>query len=103
MGRADLCELPDPRFHINLCSGKDIAFHLNPRFDEYAVVRNTKINDLWGTEERSLNRRMPFVQGQSFLVRLSSPELQGAPEGHTSWGEGCLGAPRTGWELRPLG
>ncbi|KAM7066986.1 galectin-9 isoform 1-T1 [Molossus nigricans] len=56
------------RFHINLCSGKDIAFHLNPRFDEYAVVRNTKINDLWGAEERGLNRKMPFVQGQSFLV-----------------------------------
>ncbi|EHH24618.1 Galectin-9, partial [Macaca mulatta] len=37
------------RFHINLCSGSHIAFHLNPRFDENAVVRNTQINSSWGS------------------------------------------------------
>uniref|UniRef100_A0A2K5IFX9 Galectin n=1 Tax=Colobus angolensis palliatus TaxID=336983 RepID=A0A2K5IFX9_COLAP len=57
-----------PRFHINLCSGSHIAFHLNPRFDENAVVRNTQINNSWGSEERSLPRKMPFVRGQSFSV-----------------------------------
>nr|XP_045231138.1 galectin-9 isoform X2 [Macaca fascicularis] len=57
-----------PRFHINLCSGSHIAFHLNPRFDENAVVRNTQINNCWGSEERSLPRKMPFVRGQSFSV-----------------------------------
>ncbi|XP_011834573.1 PREDICTED: galectin-9-like [Mandrillus leucophaeus] len=36
------------RFHINLWSGSHIAFHLNPRFDENAVVRNTQINNCWG-------------------------------------------------------
>ncbi|KAL4835475.1 hypothetical protein H8958_021728 [Nasalis larvatus] len=56
------------RFHINLCSGSHIAFHLNPRFDENAVVRNTQINNSWGSEERSLPRKMPFVRGQSFSV-----------------------------------
>uniref|UniRef100_A0A673VPU3 Galectin n=1 Tax=Suricata suricatta TaxID=37032 RepID=A0A673VPU3_SURSU len=56
------------RFHINLRSGSDIAFHLNPRFDENAVVRNTQINSSWGAEERSLPRNMPFVRGQSFSV-----------------------------------
>ncbi|XP_039741999.1 galectin-9 isoform X2 [Pteropus medius] len=56
------------RFHINLCSGSDIAFHLNPRFDENVVVRNTKINSSWGSEERSLPRKMPFIRGQSFSV-----------------------------------
>uniref|UniRef100_A0A8D2ENF9 Galectin n=1 Tax=Theropithecus gelada TaxID=9565 RepID=A0A8D2ENF9_THEGE len=56
------------RFHINLCSGSHIAFHLNPRFDENAVVRNTQINNCWGSEERSLPRKMPFVRGQSFSV-----------------------------------
>ncbi|KAI4048460.1 galectin 9, partial [Homo sapiens] len=38
------------RFHINLCSGNHIAFHLNPRFDENAVVRNTQIDNSWGSE-----------------------------------------------------
>ncbi|XP_036197224.1 galectin-9-like isoform X1 [Myotis myotis] len=56
------------RFHINLRSGNDIAFHLNPRFDENAVVRNTQISNSWGPEERSLNRSMPFARGQGFLV-----------------------------------
>ncbi|XP_004479380.2 galectin-9 isoform X2 [Dasypus novemcinctus] len=56
------------RFHINLRSGKDIAFHLNPRFDENAVVRNTQINGSWGPEERSLPRPVPFTRGQAFSV-----------------------------------
>ncbi|KAM8814410.1 galectin-9 [Rhynchonycteris naso] len=56
------------KFHINLRSGSDIAFHLNPRFDENAVVRNTQISGSWGPEERSLSQKMPFFQGQSFLV-----------------------------------
>ncbi|XP_036858207.2 galectin-9 isoform X2 [Manis javanica] len=56
------------RFHINLRSGSDIAFHLNPRFNENVVVRNTQINNSWGVEERSLQRNMPFTRGQSFSV-----------------------------------
>uniref|UniRef100_A0A1W2Q6D2 Galectin n=1 Tax=Rattus norvegicus TaxID=10116 RepID=A0A1W2Q6D2_RAT len=61
--------LPDAkRFHINLRCGGDIAFHLNPRFNEKVVVRNTQINNSWGPEERSLPGRMPFNRGQSFSV-----------------------------------
>ncbi|XP_059125548.1 galectin-9 [Peromyscus eremicus] len=61
--------LPDAqRFHINLRSGMDIAFHLNPRFNEKAVVRNTQINNSWGPEERKLPGNMPFTRGQSFSV-----------------------------------
>ncbi|XP_035889260.1 galectin-9-like isoform X6 [Phyllostomus discolor] len=56
------------RFHINLRSGTDIAFHLNPRFNENAVVRNTQINGSWGPEERGLPQAMPFSRGQAFLV-----------------------------------
>jgi len=59
------------RFHINLRSGSDIAFHLNPRFDENVVVRNTQINSSWGSEERSLSRKMPFARGRSFLVWIT--------------------------------
>ncbi|XP_077898652.1 galectin-9 isoform X4 [Ictidomys tridecemlineatus] len=56
------------RFHINLRSGSDVAFHMNPRFDENAVVRNTQINSSWGYEERSLPGKMPFTRGRSFSV-----------------------------------
>ncbi|EDL15597.1 lectin, galactose binding, soluble 9, isoform CRA_a [Mus musculus] len=43
--------LPDAtRFHINLRCGGDIAFHLNPRFNENAVVRNTQP---WHHQKRS--------------------------------------------------
>ncbi|XP_044104271.1 galectin-9 isoform X1 [Neovison vison] len=59
------------RFHINLRSGSDIAFHLNPRFDENVVVRNTQINSSWGSEERSLSRQMPFARGRSFSVWIT--------------------------------
>ncbi|XP_074119775.1 galectin-9-like isoform X2 [Sminthopsis crassicaudata] len=57
-------------FTINLRCGNDIAFHLNPRFTEKAVVRNTKINHSWGSEERSLPSFMPFIQGQPFTVHI---------------------------------
>ncbi|XP_051014461.1 galectin-9-like [Acomys russatus] len=61
--------LPDAtRFHVNLRSGNDIAFHFNPRFNEDTVVRNTQINNSWGPEERSLPRRMPFSRGQSVTM-----------------------------------
>ncbi|XP_037349031.1 galectin-9-like isoform X2 [Talpa occidentalis] len=55
-------------FYINLRSGGDIAFHLNPRFNENAVVRNTQINSCWGSEERNLPQKMPFTRGQGFQV-----------------------------------
>uniref|UniRef100_A0A8C9PKZ3 Galectin n=1 Tax=Spermophilus dauricus TaxID=99837 RepID=A0A8C9PKZ3_SPEDA len=59
------------RFHINLRSGSDVAFHMNPRFDENTVVRNTQINSSWGYEERSLPRKMPFTRGMSFSVWIT--------------------------------
>ncbi|XP_072346390.1 galectin-9C-like isoform X2 [Scyliorhinus torazame] len=63
---------PKPsRFTINLKTGysDNIALHINQRFDENAVVRNSRINQNWGTEERNLPL-LPFVPGQTFEVLI---------------------------------
>lgn len=44
------------RFDINLCNELDngkteYVMHLNPRFNENRVVRNSTINEKWGPEE----------------------------------------------------
>ncbi|XP_069765022.1 galectin-9-like isoform X2 [Narcine bancroftii] len=59
------------RFAINLKTGysDNIALHINPRFDENAVVRNSKINQGWGQEERNLPF-LPFVPGQTFEMQI---------------------------------
>ncbi|XP_054857377.1 galectin-9 isoform X2 [Eublepharis macularius] len=56
------------RFHINLKVGRDIAFHLNPRFNEKAIVRNSQFNGHWGPEERHLPGGMPLHLGQTFTI-----------------------------------
>ncbi|XP_067875287.1 galectin-9-like isoform X5 [Heterodontus francisci] len=63
---------PKPyRFTINLKAGysDNIALHINQRFDENAVVRNSCINKSWSTEERGLPF-LPFVPGQTFEVLI---------------------------------
>ncbi|XP_028662938.1 galectin-9-like [Erpetoichthys calabaricus] len=57
------------RFHINLRFHSGIALHLNPRFNENAVVRNSFLNDSWGPEERNL-AMMPLMRGQSFTILI---------------------------------
>uniref|UniRef100_A0A8C4LU06 Galectin n=1 Tax=Equus asinus TaxID=9793 RepID=A0A8C4LU06_EQUAS len=63
--------LPTPRFHINLRSGSDVAFHLNPLFSENSVVHNTQINGSWGSEEQRLSGKMPFTGGRRFSVCIT--------------------------------
>uniref|UniRef100_A0A8C5RXY0 Galectin n=1 Tax=Laticauda laticaudata TaxID=8630 RepID=A0A8C5RXY0_LATLA len=56
------------KFHINLKAGNNTAFHLNPRFDENTIVRNSNLNMRWGSEERHLPCGMPLLRGQPFTI-----------------------------------
>ncbi|XP_043922749.1 galectin-4-like [Protopterus annectens] len=60
-------------FHINFKAGysNDIALHINPRFNEQAVVRNSLIGGCWGSEERGLSYN-PFQPGQFFDLSIRS-------------------------------
>uniref|UniRef100_A0A6I8N9Q1 Galectin n=1 Tax=Ornithorhynchus anatinus TaxID=9258 RepID=A0A6I8N9Q1_ORNAN len=65
-----LCVRHRTKFHINLRRGGDVAFHLNPRFNENTIVRNTQVGQSWGTEERNMNFLMPFSPGQMFTMYI---------------------------------
>ncbi|MGH0183482.1 UNVERIFIED_CONTAM: hypothetical protein FKN15_012181, partial [Acipenser sinensis] len=58
------------RFHVNFKYNSLIAFHLNPRLDENAVVRNSLLGEKWGPEERKLSAGMPFARGQAFMLAI---------------------------------
>ncbi|KAK6295479.1 hypothetical protein J4Q44_G00347050 [Coregonus suidteri] len=61
------------QFTVNFLRGNDIAFHLNSRFNEggkQAVVRNTKVGEHWGKEERHTQGSFPFMAGQSFEMKI---------------------------------
>ncbi|XP_032072015.1 galectin-9-like [Thamnophis elegans] len=62
------------RFHINLKAENDTAFHLNPRFDQNVIVRNSKLNMSWGSEERDLPFGMPLMRGQPFIIWIQCEE-----------------------------
>ncbi|XP_062915905.1 galectin-9-like isoform X3 [Mobula hypostoma] len=59
------------RFTVNLIASysNNIALHINQRFDENAVVRNTRTNMNWGVEERGVPF-LPFVPGQTFELQI---------------------------------
>uniref|UniRef100_A0A670YXG7 Galectin n=1 Tax=Pseudonaja textilis TaxID=8673 RepID=A0A670YXG7_PSETE len=58
------------RFEINLKVGNCIALHINPRFDQNAIVRNSLLNTCWGSEERHLPCGMPLMRGHPFTIRI---------------------------------
>ncbi|KAJ8399510.1 hypothetical protein AAFF_G00412220 [Aldrovandia affinis] len=64
---------PHPKkITINLLRGKDVALHLNPRFDEggkKVIVRNSLLGGKWGKEERALGH-FPFSAGQTFEIKI---------------------------------
>ncbi|PZC78686.1 hypothetical protein B5X24_HaOG217246 [Helicoverpa armigera] len=49
---------------LSMSTNVDVAFHLNPRFDHMAVVRNTLIDEEWGEEERTGG--IPLSRGEDF-------------------------------------
>ncbi|KAJ7988739.1 hypothetical protein DPEC_G00312350 [Dallia pectoralis] len=62
------------RFHVDLLKEEDdeddeeVVFHLNPRFYEQQIVRNSHLDMGWGPEER--DGVFPFVQGQRFELKI---------------------------------
>ncbi|MEQ2183322.1 hypothetical protein GOODEAATRI_031549, partial [Goodea atripinnis] len=54
-------------FNLVVSRSRDIAFHMNPRVKEGAVVRNTRTDGKWGKEDRELSMN-PFMEGQYFDV-----------------------------------
>ncbi|KAK5886899.1 hypothetical protein CesoFtcFv8_017885 [Champsocephalus esox] len=60
------------KFAVDLKTPTDLAFHFNPRFNEYgkkSIVRNSFINKTWGKEERDL-QNFPFQQGKPFEMKI---------------------------------
>lgn len=57
---------------VDLSTPRDLAFHFNPRFNEggqKVIVRNSRISNSWGREEREL-KHFPFVPGQPFELKI---------------------------------
>uniref|UniRef100_A0A452IKV4 Galectin n=1 Tax=Gopherus agassizii TaxID=38772 RepID=A0A452IKV4_9SAUR len=48
----------------------NIALHINPRLRERALVRNTQMQGIWGSEERHLST-LPFMPGQAFQISVN--------------------------------
>ncbi|XP_033235870.1 galectin-9 isoform X1 [Drosophila pseudoobscura] len=61
------------RFSINLVHNnetRDVALHINPRLPQNYIVRNTKVADIWGSEE--VSSALPFLlrRGDNFAIQV---------------------------------
>lgn len=58
-----------------ITGSQDIALHVNVRFDQRRVVKNSKINNIWGTEEYAA---MIFKPGVNFdlVINISNQSFQ---------------------------
>ncbi|KAL7023400.1 hypothetical protein ACKWTF_012591 [Chironomus riparius] len=69
------------RFSINLVSTghkQDIALHLNPRLPQNYIVRNSKINGSWGTEETcsQYSSHYDLFRGHKFSIEILITESE---------------------------
>ncbi|MFH4981380.1 hypothetical protein AB6A40_008089, partial [Gnathostoma spinigerum] len=71
--RLYLSGVPKDNFSVNLLDQSgDILFHFNPRFTEKKIVRNSRIEGHWETEERE--GEFPFKKNTGFdLVFQNEP------------------------------
>lgn len=62
------------RFSVDLLCGltpkSDVALHVNPRFDERRVVRNSRQHDRWGEEEAASPQPVPIKRGEAFYLYI---------------------------------
>lgn len=65
-------------------SGRDIAFHINPRLTQKYIVRNCKIANEWGSEEvtSALPFRLKSDQHFSIQVLVTEAEYFFSVNGH---------------------
>lgn len=61
-----VCDASFCRFQVDFIKGSDVVFHLNPRFHEQTIVRNSCLGGRWGPEER--DGVFPFAPGRRFEV-----------------------------------
>ncbi|VDM47254.1 unnamed protein product [Toxocara canis] len=54
------------QFTVDFHCGNDIAFRFNPRIIEKKIVRNTRCEDRWGTEEKEAEAPFPFKKKRTF-------------------------------------
>jgi hypothetical protein len=62
------------RFEINVCDKGNVALHISARFDEEALVLNSKNKDGWGIEERS-EKAFPMKKGQIFDFTILNTDV----------------------------
>ncbi|PAV92294.1 hypothetical protein WR25_26829, partial [Diploscapter pachys] len=64
------------QFTIDLITekGDDVAMRFNPFFKEKKTRRNSRIQDMWGREEKTQEAPFPFQKGKAFNLLIYSEE-----------------------------
>lgn len=58
--------------HKSFVEVENVCLHLNPRFSDNVVVRNSMTDGKWDKEEVDSN--VPFGKGQEFKLQIESTE-----------------------------